>query len=89
MLHESPDREPETIWQCEVVLIDEPVLVHARVGDGPLVGREPGHDPDGHGHEDVGEQDVHPDLKGEWVHEREQLEMSWEYYVYEKQTRKI
>ena len=42
----------------------------------PLVRREPGNDPDGDADEDVREQDVHPDLQGQRVHEGEELEWS-------------
>ena len=73
LLHESPDGEPETVGQCEVVLEDE-ACVHAGVRVGPLVRGEPSHDPDGDANQDVREQDVHPDLQSQRVHEREELE---------------
>ena len=53
LLHERSDGKPEAVGQREVVLKDEACVV-ARIGPGPLVRREPCHDPDGNGHEDVG-----------------------------------
>ena len=68
LLHESSDSEPEAVGQGEVVLKDQARVV-ARVGPGPLVRREPGHDPDGDGDQDVREQNVEPNLQCQWIHE--------------------
>ena len=64
LLHKSADGEPEAVGNREVVLVDDP-RVDARVRRGPLVRRESRDDPDGDGDEDVGEQDVEPDLHGQ------------------------
>ena len=68
LLHQSPDGEPKAVGNGEVVLVDD-ARVDAGVRRGPLVGREPRHDPRGDGDEDVGEEDVEPDFEGEGVHE--------------------
>ena len=69
LLHESPDGEPKTVLYSEIVFVDDARVWVAGVRRGPLVGREPRDDPGRDGDEDVGEQDVEPDLEGERVHE--------------------
>ena len=61
LLHQSPHGEPETVGEGEVVL-DHVAGVHTGVRAGPLVGGEPGHYPDCEGDQEVGQQDVEPDL---------------------------
>lgn len=80
LLHQRPDREPEAVREGEVVLEDEPG-VDAGVGAGPLVGGEPGNDPDGQGDQDVGEQYVEPDLQSQRVHKRKQLRKGEKMYT--------
>jgi hypothetical protein len=72
LLHERPDSEPEAVWHGEVVLVDD-ARVHARVRMGPLVRGEPRHDPDRDGHQNIGKQDVEPDLEGKGVHKGKEL----------------
>ena len=72
LLHESPDGEPETVREGEVILEDE-AGVHAGMRMGPLVRRKPRNDPDGDRDEDVCEENVEPDFQGQRIHEGEEL----------------
>ena len=70
-MHERADREPETVGQGKDVLEDVVVGV-ARVRVVPLVRTEPREDVHHQTDDEVGGDDVHPDLDGEWIEEGEE-----------------
>ena len=66
LLHESSEREPETIEDGEVVRDSRSIGV---VLDVPLEGTEPRDEEEDDADPDVGEDDTHPDLVGQRLHE--------------------
>ena len=72
LLHKSPDGEPKAVGNGEVVLVDD-ASVDTGVRRGPLVGGEARHNPRRDGDQDVGEQNVEPDVEGQRIHEGEEL----------------
>ena len=68
---ESSRYEPETVVDAELVL-HHVVIHHTGVGVVPLVRRKPGHDEQSEGDENVGGQNIQPDLHCQGVHEAEQ-----------------
>lgn len=71
LLHERSDREPERVRETELVL-QVLRLLNARVGVGPLVRADSGHDEQQNGHAAVGRYHPEPDERAERRQKREQ-----------------
>jgi len=67
LLHESAEREPQTVEDGEIVGDRRTVRI---VFDVPLERTEPAHEEQHDADADVREDDAHPDLVGERLHER-------------------
>lgn len=68
LLHESPEGKPEAVEDGKVIGDCGSISVVLNV---PFKRAEPAHEKEDHAHTDVGEDDAHPDLVAQRVHEGE------------------
>ncbi|GFY53889.1 hypothetical protein TNIN_407611 [Trichonephila inaurata madagascariensis] len=72
LLHETSHSEPERVEESELVLQDVGARI-TRMGIGPLVGAEAGHNEEEKTHAEEGRSHVHPHLQRQGRQERKEL----------------